>query len=535
MSFTIAPAQKSPRAIGVFLAALVFVVVLPATLAADTTLNSGTTTVSTGTNFGVNLYVATTGTATLNVIGGGNATNTTGYVGDLVGSVGTATVSGGTWANSGDLWIGNNGAGTLNVSGGSVTNTIGYVGNNASSVGTATVSSGTWANNGDLFIGNNGTGTLSVSGGKVTNSTGVLGYAAGSVGTATITGGTWANGGNLLVGYSGTGTLTISGSGLVSVSGTLSKGTSGAINLNSGGTLQIGVGGAGGVLDVAALTNNGTLIFNHSNASTYSGIISGTGSVKKQGGGQLTLNGANSYTGLTTISGGTIALSGTGSIGTGGLNLGSGGVFDIVALTSSTYSLPSTGNLTGSGTLSGNGHTLAVLGSFLPGTSLGTVTVDTGLVLDLSGATSTIFDITNPLFTPGTYDLVNGNGSVHFGSVLSLNFSGGAYNNGTDVLKMFANTGGFTGSFSSVNSSGLALGQFATFDAFSGFISIVPEPSTYALAAIGAGVVGLMHRRKRATAKVAAAAAGRLNHSAAVPSPSKAPVQMRRVSDCEPR
>ncbi|MEI6037741.1 MAG: autotransporter-associated beta strand repeat-containing protein, partial [Planctomycetota bacterium] len=405
--------------------------------------------------------------------------------------------------NSSDLWIGNNGTGTLNVNGGSVTNTIGYVGNNPSSVGTATVSSGTWANSGDLLIGNNGTGTLNVSGGKVTNSAGVLGYAAGSVGTATVTGGTWANAGNFLVGYSGTGTLTISGSGLVSVSGTLSKGTSGTINLNSGGTLQIGVGGAGGVLDVAALTNNGTLIFNRSNASNYSGIISGTGSVTKQGSGQLTFNGANSYTGLTTISGGTIALSGTGSIGTGGLNLGSGGVFDIVALASSIYSLPSTGNLTGSGTLSGIGHTLAVLGSFLPGTSPGAVTVDTGLVLDLSGATSTTFDITSPSFTPGTYDLVNGNGSVHFGSVLSLIFSGGTYNNGTDVVQLFANTGGFTGSFSSVNSFGLAAGQYAAFNAGNGFISIVPEPSTYALTAIGVGIVGLMHRRKRATAKIA--------------------------------
>ena len=63
----------------------------------------GTTTVSTGTNFGSNLYVATTGTATLHVIAGGYATNTIGYLGFNAGSVGTAHVSGGTWANSGSL------------------------------------------------------------------------------------------------------------------------------------------------------------------------------------------------------------------------------------------------------------------------------------------------------------------------------------------------------------------------------------------------------------------------------------------------
>ena len=243
--------------------------------------------------------------------------------------------------------------------------------------------------------------------------------------------------------------------------------------------------------------SEGPQLFNRSDAFTYSGIISGSVAVTKQGAGTLTFSGANSYSNLTTISGGTLALSGTGSISTGGLSPGTGGFFDIAALASGTYSLPSTGNLTGSGTLSGNGHTLAVRGSFLPGNSPGTVTVNTGLVFGLSGATSTTFEIANPLFTAGTYDLVNGNGSVHFGSVLNLIFSGGTYNNGTDVLQLFTNTGGFTGDFTSVNSTGLAAGQYATFNATSGFISFVPEPSTYALAAIGAGIVGLMHRRKR--------------------------------------
>ena len=386
--FRKAPASKSPWAIGSVLAALLVVGISPAVLRADETLDSGTTTVSTGTNFGVNLYVGTTGTA------------------------------------------------TLNLTGGLATNTDGYLGFNSGGDGTATVSSGTWANSGDLTVGAIGTGTLT-------------------------------------------------------------QGTHGTINLNAGGTLQIGTGDTTGVLGVDALTNNGTLIFNSSDASTYSGIISGTGSVTKQGGGTLTFDGANSYSGLTTISGGTLALSGTGSLGTGGLSLGTGGSFDIAALASGTYSLPSTGNLTGSGTLSGNGHTLAVLGAFLLGNSPGTVTVDTGFMLDLSGATSTTFDIANPLFTAGTYDLVNGNGSVHFGSVLNLIFSGGTYNNGTDVLQLFINTGVLDGSFSSVNSTGLAAGQNATFNATSGFISVVPEPSTYALTAIGAAIVGLMHRRKR--------------------------------------
>lgn len=85
--------------------------------------------------------------------------------------------------------------------------------------------------------------------------------------------------------------------GLMSVGGTLSRGTYGTINLDAGGTLQIGVGSTGGVLGVSTLTNNGMLIFNRSDASTYSGIVSGTGAVTKHGAGTLTLTGTSSYTG----------------------------------------------------------------------------------------------------------------------------------------------------------------------------------------------------------------------------------------------
>ena len=162
-------APKSQWALGLVLAGLLVVGLPTRAVGADTILNSGTTTVSTGTNFGDSLYVATTGTATLNVIAGGYATNTDGYLGYSVGSIGTATVSAGTWANSGILFVGHDGTGTLNVDGGSVTNSYGVIGYNAGSVGTATVSAGTWANSSTLDVGINGTGTLNVTGGSVTN------------------------------------------------------------------------------------------------------------------------------------------------------------------------------------------------------------------------------------------------------------------------------------------------------------------------------------------------------------------------------
>jgi autotransporter-associated beta strand protein len=50
------------------------------------------------------------------------------------------------------------------------------------------------------------------------------------------------------------------------------------------------------------VVNNGNLIFNQSNAGTFAGNISGSGSFTKLGQENLTLSGTNSYTGGTTIS-----------------------------------------------------------------------------------------------------------------------------------------------------------------------------------------------------------------------------------------
>jgi autotransporter-associated beta strand protein/T5SS/PEP-CTERM-associated repeat protein len=461
---------------------------------------------SAGNTLTISNLISGTGTLSLTNTGTLNLTGTSGAANTVVLDMTTSASSGVLQMNaaSGNLWVGGSGTGTLNMTGGRVSNSTGLLGFSAGSVGTATVSSGTWATSGDLTVGRNGTGTLIVTGGYVSNVNGFIAASTGSVGTATVSTGTWANSGNLTVGGAsrgGTGTLTMNG-GLVIVGGTLSKNAASTINLNTGGTLQIGVGGVSGVLGVSTLTNNGTLIFNRSGTSTYSGVRSGSGPVTKQAAGLLTFAGANSYSGLTTISAGTLALSGTGSIGTGGVNLGttgSPGVFDLLGLTASSYSLPATGNLAGVGALSGNGKSLAVLGSFLPGNSPGTVTLGSGFTLDLSSSGSSVFEITSPAYTAGTYDLVSGDGSVVFGGILNLAFSGGSYANGTDVLQLFANTGGRSGNFSAVNATGLEAGQSATFNPATGFITVVPEPSTCASLLAGLAYGGsVVFRRRRA-------------------------------------
>jgi len=449
------------------------------------------------------LRIGSSGTGTLNVTGG-SVTGLEGFLGYNAGSVGLAGVSSGTWATTTNLTVGRSGTGMLDVSGGRVTSNFANIGGQSGGFGTVTVSSGTLSMSSFFNLGRSGTGRLEVTGGLLTNFSGTIGLAAGGLGTATVSDGTWYNGGDLVVGASGTGKLTMTG-GLVTVGGILSKGSAGTINLNAGGTLQIGAGSTGGVLNLGSLVNNGTLIFNRSDASTYSGDLSGSGAVAKQGAGQLTLAGANSYSSLTTISAGTVALSGAGSIGTGGLNLGttgSPGVFDLLGLTASSYSLPSSAALAGVGTIAGNGKSLAVIGSLAPGNSAGTITVGTGLSLDLSNSGTSLFEITSPAFTAGTFDLVSGDGSVVFGGILNLAFSGGSYADGTDVLQIFAATGGRSGNFSAVNATGLAAGQSATFNSATGTISVVPEPSTYVIAGLSSvGLAGMMRWRKRRAAK----------------------------------
>ncbi|WP_266172048.1 autotransporter-associated beta strand repeat-containing protein [Dyella subtropica] len=73
----------------------------------------------------------------------------------------------------------------------------------------------------------------------------------------------------------------------------------------STGTLQVGNGGTTGAI-TGAVTDNGILAFNHSDNVSFGGAITGAGSLTQSGSGTLTLTGANTYTGGTTISAGTL-------------------------------------------------------------------------------------------------------------------------------------------------------------------------------------------------------------------------------------
>jgi len=170
----------------------------------------------------------------------------------------------------------------------------------------------------------------------------------------------------------GTGTLTLSGNntysrvttvnnGTLEVSGALysagTNGTNSNITVGAAGTLDFtGAGslGSGAAFD-GNITNAGTFNYNSTTDQTLSGIISGTGALEKDSTSTLTLSGANTYTGNTTISGGTLQIGGAGRLQTGATGFYSG---DIAIASGATFQYSSSASNTAArydGTISGDG------------------------------------------------------------------------------------------------------------------------------------------------------------------------------------
>jgi len=76
----------------------------------------------------------------------------------------------------------------------------------------------------------------------------------------------------------------------------------------SNGVLVVGNGGTTGAIGTNTANVQGSLLFNRSDAVTFSGGITGTGLVAQVGSGTLTLSGGNTLTGSTVVSNGTLVI-----------------------------------------------------------------------------------------------------------------------------------------------------------------------------------------------------------------------------------
>ncbi len=117
------------------------------------------------------------------------------------------------------------------------------------------------------------------------------------------------------------GTLALSTADALAASNNVSLSTSvAAVDMTAASqTLNNLVGAAGSQV----LMGSNTLTVNSSVATTFAGVLSGTGGgVTKEGGSILTLNGINAYTGVTLVNAGTLELGSGGSIAaSSGVNL----------------------------------------------------------------------------------------------------------------------------------------------------------------------------------------------------------------------
>lgn len=93
----------------------------------------------------------------------------------------------------------------------------------------------------------------------------------------------------------------------------------GTTTINSGAVVSLGKGGTVGSLNPgSAIVNNGTFGLYRSDTILQGidfGTISGSGTIVKNGGGLTVLNAANSYSGVTTIQGGTLRVSSVSNAG----------------------------------------------------------------------------------------------------------------------------------------------------------------------------------------------------------------------------
>ena len=274
---------------------------------------------------------------------------------------------------------------------------------------------------------------------------------------------------------------TLSGSAVTNGSGGIVNNSSAAQTVSI--PLVLGanqtINAASGNLTVDGTIDNGGNVLGLSaagaNALTVGGVISGNGNLAKIGNGTATLTAANTFNGNTLVAAGTLLLNG-GSVSNSAVTVG-------------TVATPATlevaGGLAGMKSLALTSNATTVI-DVASGSSYGSInTVDGiafggGLLLNIGGLYTDV--------APGVFNLFStNNNSGNFASV-SFNYNGfsGAMNNNLGDLMVWQY-------FSTDPANSFYVGVNLN----TGVLTVVPEPSTYAMFAIGLGAVTITIVRRR--------------------------------------
>jgi fibronectin-binding autotransporter adhesin len=325
-------------------------------------LTGGTIAGTTGTLTSTSDFDLQAGTVSAKLAGAVGLNKTTAGTLTLSGAntfTGATTVSAGTLAFNAATTLGATSA--INLAD---TATLTYTGGSTTFDRDLAVTTGTGT------LRNTGGGTLTLSGTLTKNGT-ILNFAQGVFNVTGTIAGASANSDLLIDGasvtlnhantYNGPTLLKNAASLTAAVAGALPTATRTDLFLDAtgtgGSTLTLGADQAvasltGAASSTVALSSHALTVGTSSGATTFAGVLSGTGgSLVKDGASALTLTGANTYTGATTVSAGTLTLnatSGTALANTSGLTIGSGATVVLGAANQ----IKATANLTlGGGTL----------------------------------------------------------------------------------------------------------------------------------------------------------------------------------------
>ncbi|MFM8717849.1 MAG: autotransporter-associated beta strand repeat-containing protein, partial [Spartobacteria bacterium] len=341
-------------------------------------------------------------------------------------------------------------------------------------------------------IRNSGTGLLTLSGALTKNST-TLTLAGGSNGI-TVSGvisGSAAYSDLILVG--GTTSLTIAknyfnGPTLLINSGCLKANTAGAlptstlsaVTINGSSTLALGasqsVASLSGTSGSSVNLNANTLTINGSSSTTYSGGISGTGNLVKNGSSTQILDGATTFNGTTTVNSGTLQAAAAGALAnTSQVVLSNGGSLLVTAENA----------VNDNAAVNLGGGTLAVSGTF--NENVGLLTLSANSTIDLNNFTGILrFGGVGSWAAGANLAIWNWNGTPKY------NENNAPYSGGTRHV-VFASNSGLDQyldriSFYSGSGSGFVGNAFETSFSESSFtgteIIAVPEAETYITAVV---------------------------------------------------